>query len=153
MIVALTAALLAGGVTGCATTGSTPTGGPATALSTTPATTGSTRCPSGPSADTVTEADSGSTVCLAVGQHLEVYLHSTQADLWSSISLEGSALSPQANGKGTLPIGVTGGFFVASAPGEAHLTSSRAACPTPSATPPATATCSGTRFALDVTVA
>jgi hypothetical protein len=150
MIVALAATALAGGLTGCATSGTTEVGAPA-APATVPATTGPSPCPSGHAGDvrTVTEAASGSTVCLAVGEHLEVYLHGTQADTWSSIGLDGRALSAEANGKGTLVIGVTAGFYVARADGDAHLTSSRAACPTPT---PATPSCGGTRFALTIIV-
>jgi hypothetical protein len=142
-----TATLLASAVAGCASSGSTPASAPATA----PATGTPTPCASGRSGDvrTVTDADSGATICLAVGARLEVYLHSTLSDMWSPISLGGNALAPQANGKGTLPIGVTGGFFVARTKGSAHLTSTRAACPAPST---ATAACGRTQFALDVMV-
>jgi hypothetical protein len=138
--------VLIAGLVGCAT--QTPAGNA-------PATTGSSPPPSPCQPDpsgatrTVTEADSGSAVCLAVGQRLEVYLHGTLADRWAPISLEGKALSLVASGKGTLAIGVTGGFFVGSATGDAHLTSSRSTCDDSSPTP---TSCGRTMFTVDVQV-
>jgi hypothetical protein len=86
---------------------------------------------------TVTEVDGGSTICLAVGEHLEVYLHGTLDFPWSPVGLAGSALSPEANGKGMLPVGVTGGFYLARTAGSARVTSSRAAtCAGPSPSSP-----------------
>ena len=120
---------LAGGIAACATPASTPTTGP-TATSTTqppacqPDRSGVTR--------TITEVDSGSTICLAVGQRLEVYLHGTLQAKWAPIAIDGHALSAVASGKGALAVGVTGGFFVGNAAGDARLTSSRPACPEPS---------------------
>jgi hypothetical protein len=147
------AATLAGGLGSCATPGSTTGGGTsATSPAGQP-----TPCHPDRSAvtRTVTEADAGSTICLATGEHLEVYLHGTLAAPWSTIAVEGSALSPAANGKGTLPVGVTGGFYLARTAGAARLTSFRPTCaerpspPTPSPGPPS---CGPAGFAVDVQV-
>jgi hypothetical protein len=100
----------------------------------------------------VTEADTGSTICLAVGEHLEVYLHGTLAAAWSPIELEGSALSPAANGKGTLPVGATGGFYLARNSGTARLTSSRPACSGSSPSSPAPTVCGPADFVVDLDV-
>jgi hypothetical protein len=148
------AATLAGGLAGCGTPGSTTGGGTS---ATSPA---GQPTPCHPDRSvvtrTVTEVDAGSTVCLAAGEHLEVYLHGTLAAPWSSITLEGSALSPAANGKGTLPVGVTGGFYVARTAGAARLTSSRPVCAgqSPSSAPPSPSppSCGPAGFAVDIQV-
>jgi hypothetical protein len=77
---------------------------------------------------TVTEADSGRTYCLARSALVEVYLHGTAQDRWPPITLEGDALRRAASGKGTLVLGVTGGFFVADHAGTARLTAARRPC-------------------------
>jgi hypothetical protein len=148
LLAALTAATLAGGLAACATPASAPTTGA-------PATTSSTAQPATCQPDssgvtrTITEADSGTTVCLAVGQHLEVYLHGTLPAKWEPIAIDGHALSTVASGKGALPVGVTGGFFVGNAAGEARLTSSRPACPDPS---PSASPCGAATFVVSVDV-
>jgi hypothetical protein len=76
----------------------------------------------------VSEKDSGRTICLAVGAKLDVYLHGTAAHKWTQIEASGAALQPAPNGKGTLVLGVTGGFFAASAPGTIVLTSTGPGC-------------------------
>jgi hypothetical protein len=105
---------------------------------------------------TVTELDAGSTICLAVGEHLDVYLHGTLAAPWSPIGLAGSALSPEANGKGTLPVGVTGGFYLARTAGSARVTSSRPACAGRSSSSPTLSpgrtSCGPAGFVVDVHV-
>jgi hypothetical protein len=77
-----------------------------------------------------TEADSGQTYCLARSAHLEVYLHGSAQDLWSPIKLDGDALRRIPSGKGTLALGVTGGFFIADHTGTARLSSVRRPCGT-----------------------
>jgi hypothetical protein len=148
------AAILAAGLAGCATAR------PATVAGASPSSTAGHVTPCQPDrsavARTVTEADAGSTICLAAGEHLEVYLHGTLADPWSPIALEGSALSPAANGKGTLPVGVTGGFYLARTAGAARLTSSRmAVCAGLSPSSPAStspSSCPPAGFVVDVQV-
>lgn len=82
---------------------------------------------------TVTEADSGHTYCLARSARVEVYLHGTAQDRWPAITVDGDALRRTPSGKGTLALGVTGGFFAADHAGTAHLTSTRHPCETPAA--------------------
>jgi hypothetical protein len=132
LLAAVAAAVtLAGSLAGCAR--SQPSAGPTSQPpACQPDGAGATR--------TVTESDSGSTICLAVGQRLEVYLHGTLGDTWAPVTEDGPALSAAANGRGTLPVGVTGGFFIGSATGDARLTSSRPACPSSQASPCGAAT-------------
>jgi hypothetical protein len=133
------AAVLAGGFAGCAAR-TEPAGAPSSQQQKCQPTNAS-------STETITEANSGSTICLAVGQHLEVFLHGSLGDTWAPISVDGQALSASANGKGTLPVGVTGGFFVGGTAGVAKLTSSRPACPDTAASP-----CAAATFVVDVQV-
>jgi hypothetical protein len=81
---------------------------------------------------TLTEADSGSTVCLAVGMRLEVYLHGSPSAKWSPIAVTGTGVAVAPSGKGALALGVTGGFYAATAAGDAQLASTRPDCGTPS---------------------
>jgi hypothetical protein len=83
-----------------------------------------------PATVTVTEADNGRTLCLSRPAHLEVYLHGTARDRWPPITLDGDALRRAASGKGTLALGVTGGFFIAAHAGTVHLSSARRPCGT-----------------------
>jgi hypothetical protein len=148
-LAALTAIVtLAGGLAACATPASAPTAG-------TPPTASSAPQPSSCQPDrsgatkTITEADSGTAVCLAVGQRLEVYLHGTLPAKWEPIAIEGQALSSVASGKGALAVGITGGFFIGIAAGNARLTSSRPACP--EASTPASP-CGSATFVVSVEV-
>jgi hypothetical protein len=141
------AIILAASVGGCATPRSTPGSAPA-ATSPTGHPSPGRPDPSGATA-TVTEADNASTIRLALGQHLQVYLAGTLSAPWSPISLAGSALSAAANGKGALPVGVTGGFYVAIRPGHARLTSSRPTCTAPGSTGTG---CEQAQFTVDVEV-
>jgi hypothetical protein len=77
---------------------------------------------------TVTEADSGSTVCLIVGERLAVLLKGTPNRMWSPVDVTGSALRPAPDGRRTLVVGMTGGFFAADSTGAARLSASRAGC-------------------------
>jgi hypothetical protein len=128
--------VFAGGVAGCATRqASNP--GPAATCQPSSAT----------STETITETASGSTICLAVGQHLEVYLHGSLGDTWAPLTVDGQALSASPSGKGSLPVGVTGGFFVGGTKGTAKLTSSRPACPDTASSP-----CAAGSFVVNVQV-
>jgi hypothetical protein len=148
LFAALAAVTLGAGVAACASPASAPTTGPGPTVSSTaqlptcqPDRSGVTK--------TISEVDTGSTICLAVGQRLEVYLHGTPPAMWAPIAIDGRALSAAANGKGTLVVGVTGGFFIGSVAGDARLTSSRPPCP--ASTPPASP-CGEATFVVSVEV-
>jgi hypothetical protein len=99
---------------------------------------------------TVTEAQDGQSLCVRVGTRIEVYLHGSPDTAWSAVTSDGAALTPTASGKGALPLGVTGGFFQAAAPGAARLTASRPGCPS---APPGGVRCMIVQpFAVTVTV-
>jgi len=86
-----------------------------------------------------------------------VYLQGTAARRWGPIHASSPALTPVANGRLALRVGMTGAFFKAVKPGVAVLTSALASCPggeagrrTPS---PAGAPCKmGTVFRLTLVV-
>jgi hypothetical protein len=144
----LSVATLAAVVVGCAAPTAAPAKGSALpASSATRAT--PCRTPASQVGLVLTERDTATTVCLALGDRLEVYLHGTPDAPWTQIAIHGTALVVAANGKGTLALGVTGGFFAATTPGAVRLTSSRPACTTPS---PSSTPCSGDTFAVDVQV-
>lgn len=120
----LTAALA---LTGCA--GRSDTGARASAI---PTTSPSAACPSTPV--TVSDQDNGHVLCVQSGQTIDVVLHGTADQRWSAIESSDQAVRIRATGRGTLPVGVTAGFFTADHSGTAVLTSSRPACgPTPAA--------------------
>ncbi len=77
---------------------------------------------------TVTETDNGSTVCLAMGGTLTVTLHDAAGTRWQEVQAQGDALRTIV-GRGTLPVGVTGGFYSAVQAGTAVVDSSRPNCP------------------------
>ena len=141
----LFAAALVVTVAGCAptpvTTSTTPTSAAAQATPCRTSASGTTQV--------LSEANTGSTVCLRVGDRLEVYLHGTPGAPWTPIAVDGTAVGTAVSGKGTLALGVTGGFFVATRPGAARLTSARPACRTPAS---ASVPCTGDTFAVDVQV-
>jgi putative hemolysin len=148
-VAALLAAAAASGLAGCAKPQPTGAGGPTGSTPTPP---GAVTC-AGPSqaSATLTEANAGATICLKAGGRLEIYLHSTPDRLWAPISLDGTALSRAASGKGTLALGVTGGFFTAGTPGSTVLVSHRTPCGTPA---PAGADCGASNdFRVTITVA
>lgn len=122
-----------------------------------PVATGSPTPPSGESATsgacgsgrvTVTELDSGHDLCVTVGTLVEVYLHGTPDARWTAVASDSPALRPVASGKGSVPLGVTAGFFQATAAGTAHVTANRPACPSPA--PGAAACAARTAFTLTV---
>lgn len=82
---------------------------------------------------TITEKDSGKVYCVVPGVGVYVFLHGTEANPWGPITPSSPALRRRVSGVMTLPLGVTGGFFEAAKLGTAKLTSTRRACPSPSA--------------------
>ncbi len=100
---------------------------------------------------TLTEADRGTTICVTVGTQIQVYLHGAPDSPWSAVTSTGGALRPAASGKRMLPQGVTAGYFEATGPGAATISSSRPACP--SATVPGGVACGALLgFTVSVTV-
>jgi len=86
--------------------------------------------------------DNGKTLCLLQGMGVLVTLLGTPASKWAPVKASSTVLSPRANGALALPLGVTGGYFVAVHPGVSVITSSRAVCGhSPSASPGHTMTC------------
>jgi hypothetical protein len=91
-----------------------------------------TKCPARPSSQvttvTISNADNGQVRCIRVGGQLQVYLTGTLAHKWSAIHSGSPALTPVANGRLALKVGVTGAFFAAARPGTARITSTRSMC-------------------------
>lgn len=85
---------------------------------------------------TLTEVDNGSRRCLSTAGRVEVYLHGTAGDRWSPVELAGTGLQVAPSAKGTLPVGVTAGFFAGTGPGEARLRAFRSPCHATVATTP-----------------
>jgi hypothetical protein len=124
---------------GCAAAGTTPGGSPATTTVPTsgaPATSGrpspgtTEGCPGGILGGdrTLSEKDNGARICLAVGTTLDVYLRAPTGRRWSTPVADSDLLTPVANGRGMLQEGVSAGFFLAAAPGEAHVTAKLDPC-------------------------
>ena len=94
--------------------------------------TAATRCasPDSPTASTLTidNADNGTVVCLRVGGHVLVLLHSTHGHRWTAIHSSSTALTPQANGKLALRVGLTGAFFKVARVGTARIVSTLPEC-------------------------
>ena len=78
----------------------------------------------------ITEADSGKTYCFRVGDTVDVFLHSTQADLWLQPLTSSSVLKAVPNGAAALVAGATEGSFAAAQTGQAFVTSVRPPCQT-----------------------
>jgi hypothetical protein len=108
-----------------------------------------TKCPARSSAQVssvvINNADNGRLRCLRVGEQLQVYLTGTLAHEWSAIHSDSGVLTPVANGRLALKIGVTGAFFAAARPGTARITSTQSRCA------PGTPSC-GTSKVFHVTV-
>ena len=100
----------------------------------------------------VTDVDNGRSICLNMGTRIEVYLHGSAAQMWSPIQTSGSTLTPVANGKNTLMIGVTGASYAANRAGTTKLTSMRGPCATPSIASPAAPCRPAESFVVTVTV-
>jgi hypothetical protein len=127
----LTAGLILGAVVGCGTVAGSGSGGHG--ITGRKGTTASThlKCANlRPSSNTVslTNVDNGKTVCVRPGIGLLVVLRSQTAHLWTAIVSSSAVLTPRPNGALSLVRGATGGYFVASAPGHATLTSIDSRC-------------------------
>jgi hypothetical protein len=83
---------------------------------------------------TLSAGDNGRSFCIRPGTGVLVYLRGTPTLKWAVLKSSSSAMVPTANGHLALALGVTGGYFVASHPGVAAITSRRNACG-PQATP------------------
>ena len=92
---------------------------------------------------TITYADNGQTLCVRRGAAVQVYLRGTTTNRWSPIHATGDALTPHANGRLMLMVGVTGASFLAAHPGTAAIRSFQQSCG-PDATPGNQAARSGT---------
>lgn len=103
-------------------------------------------CPSPPDAigpgvaGSLQESDRDRTVCIRVGEEINAFLRidsTDQSQRWSPIAVRQRAvLEPVPNGRMTLPLGVTAGFFKGVAAGSATLSSAKPPC-----APEAVATC------------
>jgi hypothetical protein len=76
-------------------------------------------------------ADSGSALCIKQGTGVLIYLKGTPASKWATLKSSSAAVVPTANGHLAHQAGVTGGYFVATQPGVAAITSTRSPCGTP----------------------
>lgn len=91
---------------------------------------------------TITYADNGRNVCVRPGTQVQVFLKGTTTNRWSPIHASSTVLTPHANGRMMLALGVTGASYVAVRPGDADLRSFRQVCG-PDQTPPNAASQSG----------
>jgi hypothetical protein len=78
---------------------------------------------------TLTNSDNKKVLCVLPGVGIFVALHGTPHELWSTVTSSSAALQARPNGALSLPVGVTGAFFKAVAPGTAKLTSTLRPCP------------------------
>jgi hypothetical protein len=77
---------------------------------------------------TISLADNGKSFCVTAGTGAFVFLHGTAAHLWTVIHPSSAALQRRPSGVMALTVGTTGGYFVATQPGVATLTSTRMPC-------------------------
>lgn len=124
--------LVAAVTVGCGTvhTGQPGSPGHATAAGTPATASASPRVASACQSKTslITQADSGKTYCFRVGDTVDVFLRSTQADLWLQPLTSSSVLKPVPNGAAALVAGATEGSFAAARTGQAFVTSVRPPC-------------------------
>jgi hypothetical protein len=108
---------------GSAATGSSGAGAP-------PAAACGSATPTSPPHRTLTlsTADSGGSFCVKRGTGVLIYLRGTPTAKWAALRSSSAAMVPRANGHLMLALGVTGGYFVATRPGVAAITSSRNPC-------------------------
>lgn len=78
---------------------------------------------------TLTLSDNKKVLCVLPGVGIFVALHGTPHELWAAVTSSSAALQPRPDGALSLPIGETGAFFKAVAPGTAKLTSTLRPCP------------------------
>jgi hypothetical protein len=95
----------------------------------------------------VTVGDNGKTLCVRSGAKIDVLLQGSPDAMWAPVTATGAALTAAPNGKGTLMIGVTGGFFTAVGTGTTVLSSTKPACTTAD-----TASCAAATFTATVIV-
>lgn len=67
-------------------------------------------------------------LCVLPGVGVFITLHGTPHAMWTTVASSSAALQPRPNGALSLPVGVTGAYFVATAPGTAKLTSTLRPC-------------------------
>jgi hypothetical protein len=77
---------------------------------------------------TITYADNGRTLCVRHGTAVQVFLKGTPTNRWSAIHASNDVLTPHANGRLTLALGVTGASFLAAHPGTATIRSFQQPC-------------------------
>ena len=78
---------------------------------------------------TLTNSDNKKVLCVLPGVGIFIALHGTPHVLWAAVTSSSAALQARPNGALSLPVGVTGAFFKAVAPGTAKLTSTLRPCP------------------------
>jgi hypothetical protein len=101
---------------------------------------GSTAAVPGPGRTlTLSNTDNGRSFCVRRGTGVLIYLHGTATARWNRLRSSSAALVPSANGHLMLALGVTGGYFVATQPGSAVISSARSRCGQPAAPPSASA--------------
>lgn len=77
---------------------------------------------------TFSSRDNGKVRCIRQGTTVAVYLQGTPTRRWAPIRSTSAALTPVANGRLMLKLGVTGAFFKAVHPGVATVISSLPSC-------------------------
>jgi hypothetical protein len=77
---------------------------------------------------TLTNSDNKKVLCVLPGVGVFVALHGTPKVFWAAVASSSPTLQRRPNGALALPVGVTGAFFVAVAPGTAKLTSTLRPC-------------------------
>jgi hypothetical protein len=80
--------------------------------------------------------DNGKVLCVRKGTVVAIYLQGSPTRRWAPIHAASSLLQPAATGRGMLKLGVTGGFFRATGPGVATVTSSLPSCAGPATSGP-----------------
>lgn len=77
---------------------------------------------------TLTNSANKKVLCILPGVGVFIALHGTPKVFWTAVASSSPALQRRPNGALSLPVGVTGAFFVAIAPGTATLTSTLRPC-------------------------
>jgi hypothetical protein len=101
---------------------------------------------------TLTNSANKKVLCVLSGVGVFIALHGTPKALWTAVASSSPALQPRPNGALSLPVGVTGAFFVAAAPGTAKLTSTLRPCRTSPRSHPVAHCLRLIRFAVTVKV-
>lgn len=129
----LATCLVAAVTVGCGTVTASPSGSATHTVA--PATAGNSggclsQAPAGSAVNTlvITLASNGKTYCVRVGDKLDVYLRSTDANPWLQPLVSSDALMPIPNPELSLVRGLTGASFAAVRSGQVLLTSVRPPC-------------------------